>query len=113
MNTPQEKKRLSYAKDRRNTFAENSKASRKGIPLHKAREIRAERHSQNMRLAQSLGVAGVEALEVVENDVRATPPRTWKKDPDKPLGVFVARKLARRARRVGARIARRRRADER
>lgn len=112
MKTPQEKKRLSYAKDRRNTFGENSKASRKGIPLHKAREIRAERHSQNMRLAQNLGVAGVDTLEAVESDVRATPPRAWKKDPDQPLDVFVERKLVRRARRVGARIARRERANE-
>lgn len=35
MKTPQEKKRLSLAKDRRNTFGQNSKASGKGIPLAK------------------------------------------------------------------------------
>ena len=113
MKTPQEKKRLSYAKDRRNTFGENSKASRKAIPLRKAHGIRAERHSQDMRLAQSLGTVGIDALEAVENDVRATPPRVWKKYPDKPLGTFVARKLARREKSVGARIARRKRANER
>ena len=112
MKTPQEKKRLSYAKDRRNTYGENSKASRKSIPLHKAREIRAERHAQNTRLTQSLGVAEVDTLEAVENDVRAAPPRTWRKYPDKPLGVFVARKLARREQSVGAKIARRTRAKE-
>jgi hypothetical protein len=31
MKTPQEKKHLSYAKDRRNTYGENSKSSRKAI----------------------------------------------------------------------------------
>jgi hypothetical protein len=53
--TPQEKKRLSYENDRRNTYGENSKASRKGIPLAKARANRAERHTQDHVLATAIG----------------------------------------------------------
>jgi hypothetical protein len=36
MKTPQEKKKLSYMKDRRNTYGENGKSSRKSIRLSKA-----------------------------------------------------------------------------
>lgn len=38
--TPQDKKALSYAKDRRNTYGENDKSSRKAIPARKAGESR-------------------------------------------------------------------------
>jgi hypothetical protein len=41
--SPQEKKALSYAKDRRNAYGENDKASRKAIPLRKAGENRQDR----------------------------------------------------------------------
>lgn len=41
--TPQEKKQLSLDRDRRNTYGENSKASRKLVPLKKAKSHRAER----------------------------------------------------------------------
>lgn len=35
---PQEKKALSYARDRRNGYGENDKSSRKAIPARKAGE---------------------------------------------------------------------------
>ena len=35
--SPQEKKALSYAKDRRNTYGENDKSSRKNIPRNDSR----------------------------------------------------------------------------
>jgi hypothetical protein len=41
--SPPEKKADSYKKDRRNTYGENSKSSRKNIPLAKAREHREAR----------------------------------------------------------------------
>ncbi len=62
MKTPQEKKRLSYAKDRRYTFGENNKASRKGIPVAKARANRAVRHAQNYVLAQAVVSDGSNVL---------------------------------------------------
>jgi hypothetical protein len=90
--TPQEKKRLSYEKDRRNTYGENSKASRKSIPLAKARENRAERHTQDHALATAVGLENIDDLAVVENRVRSTEPRYWRKDPDTPLGEVLHRK---------------------
>jgi hypothetical protein len=50
--SPQERKALSYAKDRRNTYGENDKASRKAIPLRKAQESRKDRH----KVAQDLAI---------------------------------------------------------
>jgi hypothetical protein len=91
--TPQEKKTLSYAKDRRNTFGENSKGSRKSIPRAKARSIRSERHVQDAALSVAArGPGDEESLVVAENNVRSTPPRTWKKVPDRPLGEYLKRR---------------------
>jgi hypothetical protein len=88
--TPQEKKALSYAKDRRNTYGENAKASRKSIPLSKARAQRAVRRSDKV------------AIEASVEDVALTRPKPkWKKTPDKPLGEVVKGKLAWRARTDG------------
>lgn len=90
--TPQEKRCLSYEKDRRNTYGENSKASRKGIPLAKARANRSERHTQNHVLATAVGVENSDALAAVENLVRSTEPRDWRKFPDTSLGEVLDRK---------------------
>ncbi|WP_139237296.1 hypothetical protein [Polaromonas sp. YR568] len=95
--TPQQKKRLSYAKDRRNTFGENSKASRKGIPLSKARGIRSERHAQDHTLAQALRTVDPDQLDALENKVRSTGPRDWRKSADQPLGEVLARRKSRRS----------------
>lgn len=95
MKTPQEKKSQSYAKDRRNTFGENSKATRKGIPLSKARANRAERHAQDHLLSEILKTGEDEQFSAVENTVRATKPRQWRKSADIPLGEVLARRLLR------------------
>jgi hypothetical protein len=95
MKTPQEKKRLSYSKDRRNSYGENSKASRKGIPLAKARANRAECHLQDHLLSGALKVDGDEHFAAVENSVRSTEPRQWRKSADMPLGQVLARRLLR------------------
>ena len=87
--TPQEKKHLSYAKDRRNTYGENSKASRKGIPLTKARANRAERHTQDHVLATAVQLENNDELAAVENLVRGVAPRNWKKWRDTPLGQVL------------------------
>lgn len=101
MKTPQEKKLLSYAKDRRNTYGENSEASRKGIALTKARTIRSERHRQDTLLAAALGTQGEDHLTQVEGQVKGTPPRRWRKFPDKPLGEVLAGKTTRKRARSG------------
>jgi len=96
MTTPQEKKRLSYAKDRRNTYGENSKASRKGIPLSKAKSIRADRHAQDNLLGAATTADGPDEFADVELQVRTVGPRQWKKSPDKPLGEVLARRRQRK-----------------
>lgn len=97
--TPQEKKRLSYAKDRRNVFGENSKASRKGIPLAKARANRADRHEQNRMLETVTNVASEDVFVGVEVRVRSSKLRQWKKTPDKPLSEWLVLRDRRKARR--------------
>ena len=75
--TPQEKKVLSYQKDRRNAYGQNDKASRKAIP-------------QRKRLAhRSLRRAAKTALTTT-SDVSVMPSRpaswkAWQKHPDRPL----------------------------
>ena len=96
MKTPQEKKRLSYAKDRRNTYGENSKATRKNIPRTKARMNRAQRHAQDQQLAAALVASGEDQLKLAEVRVRGVKPRVWRKWPDQPLGEVLSQRAARR-----------------
>ena len=97
---PQEKKRLSYENDRRNIFGENSKASRKNIPLSKARSIRSERHEQNTGLRAAVGATSEDQMLEAELAVLQSAPRKWKKSPDAPLGDFLERKQVRKRRNV-------------
>jgi hypothetical protein len=98
--SPQLKKALSYKKDRRNTYGENSKASRKGIPRKKRRQARVER-----RLARTAFRAGATSIDLDRvDDVQARlilrRRKAWVlKYPDEPLGEVVARKLEHRAKR--------------
>jgi hypothetical protein len=92
MKTPQEKKRLSYAKDRRKTYGENSKASRKNVPLSKALSIRSERHAQDALLANAVKAETFERLDEIEVLVRSTKPREWRKSRDESLGQVLARR---------------------
>ena len=96
--SPQEKKALSYANDRRNTFGENDKASRKAIPARKAGENRKVRR----KARQSVGVldhADEVAAEVVESSLRHDLERVggWKKSPDAPLSDYIELQAHRRS----------------
>lgn len=93
--TPQEKKALSYAKDRRNTYGENDKASRKLIPLRKARVNRVYRKRVNEVLTQITDGESQDA-EVLEGIVRTIRRQEWKKTADEPLGAIVQQNLGRR-----------------
>ena len=105
--SPQEKKRLSLLKDRRNTYGENSKASRKAIPRQKKVQRRAVRRIQKQVLA-----AGRQRTEDADEEltVRLASQETWvwEKTPDTPLGEVLARKLKRRAKegQITAKVAR-------
>lgn len=92
MRTPQEKKSLSYAKDRRNTYGENSKSSRKSIRLSKALDIRAVRHAQNQVLLLARSCQAEDAWVDVEVRVQDARIRQWEKVPDQPLGEVLKRK---------------------
>ena len=96
--SPQAKKALSYKKDRRNTYGENAKASRKGIPRKKRRQGRAER-----RLARTAFPPGATSIDLDRiDDVEARRllkrRKAWiLKFPDQPLGEVLAHTLERRA----------------
>jgi len=88
--SPCEKKILSYAKDRRNVYFANDKASRTAIPIRKARESRADRRKVNQSLSEipALDAAGV---DLVESSARKDVLRKggWRKKPDRPLGEYL------------------------
>lgn len=58
-------------------------------------EIRSERHAQDHTLAQAVRTDDSEQLDALENQVRSTTPRHWRKSADKPLGEVLARRKSR------------------
>lgn len=95
--TPQEKKRLSYAKDRRNVYGENDKASRKNLPRKRARVHRANRHRAHQVLLGATASADLVMADAVEQKLAGQRPHTFRKSPDLALGEYVQWKLTRRA----------------
>lgn len=96
--SPQEKKRLSYAKDRRNTYGENDKGSRRSIPLNRQLDHRADRRRADQALRAAVGAADEVAADRAEQAARDRRPARFHKAPDTPLGEVVARRLRRRVR---------------
>ncbi len=101
--TPQEKKALSYTKDRRNSHGQNDKASRKIIRKHKRTPNRADRRREQLVLATAAGTAvaidlaeQAEARLLVKKSMWLT--KRWRKGRDAPLAAIVEYKLRRRAR---------------
>ncbi len=93
--SPPDKKQLSYERDRRNAYGENSKSSRQNIRLRKRGVNQANRHATK----QHLGVIDPETGEPqLGRGAVIRRPKTWRKVADIPLGDMVARKLFRRAR---------------
>lgn len=111
--SPQERKALSYAKDRRNTYGENDKASRKAIPLRKAQESRKDRH----KVAQGLAILprlDEEAADLIESSARHDVHRVggWKKAADDALGKVLTWALEARENRAGRKARSRARREE-
>src|SRR2546423_12434510 len=98
--SPQEKKALSYARDRRNDFGSNEKAARRSIPRRKRAARHAERTREHLALRQIRGIVGTAMAQADRADARlaARRPGPWRKWPGAPPGEAVARKLTRRAR---------------
>ena len=86
--SPQDKKRVSYERDRRNDYGENAKSSRKNIPRSKAFARRRERHEQNQA---TRGIAGGTESDTLGAEIAATTPqkRWFRKFPDTPLGEYI------------------------
>jgi len=94
--TPQEKKELSYAKDRRNGYGENDKSSRKNIPLRKRLVNRANRHAAQQGLSDTVGETDPEKADAAEQRVAGKRPKSWRKHPDIPLGEHVEKQAQKR-----------------
>jgi hypothetical protein len=96
--SPQEKKALSYARDRRNDYGENDKSSRKNIRRSKKRDHRTSRHRENQVLGEAArGLEDTDLAEHAETALLGRRRLTWRKYRDAPLGETVVRKLRRRA----------------
>ena len=95
--TPQGKKRLSYANDRRNTYGENQKSSRKNIPRSKQLSHQGERRTVRQALILAQGdVADAVADEAQSQALRKGRMKrlkAFRKSPDTPLGEVVQRRL--------------------
>lgn len=85
--TPQQKKRLSVTKDRRNTYGESPHGARKSIPRNKRARVRAERRAAKVHRNQN----DEDGLDQDTADARARLKHVtgWAKIPDTPLGEVV------------------------
>ncbi|WP_146991358.1 hypothetical protein [Bradyrhizobium macuxiense] len=97
---PQEKKRLSYQHDRRNTYGENQKSSRKNIPRSKQLSHQDERRSVRQSLIAARGNVVDEIADEAHSDAlhkgRMKKLKAFRKSPDSPLGEVVKRRLGKR-----------------
>lgn len=99
--SPQDKKALSLERDRRNTYGENAKSSRKNIPKSKQDGHQAERRAANVPLNKVIGtVSEDEAIqaELLSRESQIAKRRvSFAKSPDSPLGKMLKKKATRRA----------------
>ena len=103
--TPQEKKALSYAKDRRNAYGESRANSRFPIKKNKTFPKRTFRHRIAQILDSELNL-NEENLELIDNEVKSIKRKNWKKYPDIPLKEWVANRFEYRKRMFRARLKR-------
>ena len=98
LRTPQDKKRASLTKDRRNDYGENAKSSRKNIPRSKARAKRAYRrdvHRALKNVAAPLDDASADASEKQIAEARVHLDE-FRKSPDIPLAEHILKQKRRR-----------------
>lgn len=96
LHSPPEKKAARLQKDRRNTYGENSKSSRKNIPRAKVHEHHKARRGAHQDIAGLRGVITESFLEDVQAVTTKKSRPHFRKTPDEPLGSVVTRKLQRR-----------------
>ncbi|GAA4153496.1 hypothetical protein [Actinomadura keratinilytica] len=93
---PRDKKRISYANNRRNAYAENDKSSRNAVRLNKRFPHRADRHRVQWILRDAVGAPADGAADEVEERLGRRRPKSWRKHPDLPLGDWAEIRLERR-----------------
>jgi hypothetical protein len=96
--SPQEKKQLSYKHDRRNTYGENDKSSRKAIPFRKRAVNKANRHADHQILLEATGIPDLEADDRTDDRVHGGRRKRWRKWPDQRLGEILANRRRREPR---------------
>jgi len=98
---PEEKKQLSLEHDRRNTYGENSKSSRKSIARGKQRRHMDERRTAGEALRSLKGTIhedeATNAELLVKTRMSDSRSRGFKKQPDSPLGQVLVAKRAKKA----------------
>jgi len=99
--TPQEKKVLSYAKDRRNNYGENDKASRISIPKRKAGVNRVYRRKVDEVLKLAKSATDINSITELEETAKNIKRIDWKKYPDAQLREVVEQKLENRRTHAG------------
>ena len=96
LKVPIEKKTASLERDRRNTYGENAKSSRKNIPRSKQLSHQAERRAANQPLHTLSGPIDDDVAVLAEVDSRtkaiAKHRVGFRKLPDTPLKTVLARK---------------------
>ena len=95
--TPQEKKSLSLAKDRRNVYGEAPHGARKSIPLRKKLRNRANRHNQESKLPSAPAPFDAVDADEIDSSMHDKAPQRWNKYPDAPLGNVIPKKQRLRA----------------
>ena len=94
--TPQEKKELSYQKDRRYCYGNSPHGARKSVPSRKRSRNRANRRFVNLLWATIKGYVEVEHYDTVDSQTKHKTPNNWQKCPDESLKDNIARKNNRR-----------------
>ena len=97
--TPQQKKRDSYEKDRRNAYGESGARSR--FAIARAKRNRRSRERAAARRAADVAVDDPELAERMEGKAVAKHGGRWRKVPDQPLGAVIEQKLRRRVKSGG------------
>ena len=89
--TPQEKKKLSLKKDRRNSFGENNKSSRKAIPKRKRAVNKSYRKTVKQTIQVDAEMKEIDLI-IVDEKIKNVKRKFWKKHPDESLEEALKRK---------------------
>jgi hypothetical protein len=91
--SPRDKKAVSLNRDRRNTYGENDKSSRRNIPLSKQRSNQAERRAAKQPLVKLTDQTDEDEVVAVEMEVKARAVlkrrQGFRKSPDSPLKAVI------------------------